>query len=258
MLAIGSPAWFPEHMASSSSVEIPGQHPGENNVSNLAGRLNWLRAGVLGANDGIVSVAAVVVGVAGATTSVPAIATAGVAALVGGAISMALGEYVSVSSQSDSQRALIAKERQELIDSPEEELEELAGLFQAKGLSSETARLVAVELTETDALRAHLSEELGISEDEVVSAWHAAWVSALSFTLGAVLPLIAVLLPVGAARVPVTFGAVLIALAVTGALGAKVGGASVGRSVVRVVVGGAAALAFTFLIGTLLGASGLV
>lgn len=258
MLAITRPAWLHEHMATIEPVEVPGQHPGENNVSNLAGRLNWLRAGVLGANDGIVSVAALVVGVAGATSSVPAIATAGVAALVGGAISMGLGEYVSVSSQSDSQRALIAKERQELIDFPEEELEELAGLFQVKGLSSPTAHLVAVELTKTNALRAHLSEELGISEDDVVSPWHAAWVSALSFTLGAALPLIAILLPIGDWRVPVTFVAVLIALAITGAFGAKIGGASVARSVVRVVVGGAAALAVTFVIGTLLGTSGLV
>lgn len=258
MLAHAGPAWFPEHMASSEAVDVPGQHTGENNTPNLAGRLNWLRAGVLGANDGIVSVAALVVGVAGATSSVPAIATAGVAALVGGAISMALGEYVSVSSQSDSQRALIAKERQELINFPEEELEELAGLFQVKGLSSRTAHLVAVELTETDALRAHLTEELGISEDDVVSAWRAAWVSALSFTLGAALPLIAILLPIGDARVPVTFIAVLIALAVTGTFGARIGGAPVVRSVARVVVGGAAALAVTFLIGTLLGTSGLV
>jgi len=239
-------------------LDVPGQHPGENNVSNLAGRLNWLRAGVLGANDGIVSVAAVVVGVAGATSSVPAIATAGIAALVGGAISMALGEYVSVSSQSDSQRALIAKERQELIDFPNEELEELAGLYQAEGLSKSTAKLVAVELTEHDALRAHLSKELGISEDDVVSAWHAAWVSALAFTLGAALPLLAILGPFGALRVPVTFVAVLIALAITGALGARIGGAAVARSVARVVVGGAAALAVTYLIGTLLGNSGLV
>ncbi|MBC7723971.1 MAG: VIT family protein [Burkholderiaceae bacterium] len=236
----------------------PAGHPNELNDANLADRLNWLRAAVLGANDGIVSVAAVVVGVAGATSSVPAIATAGIAALVGGAISMALGEYVSVSSQSDSQRALIAKERQELIDYPEEELEELAGMFRAKGISAETAHIVAVELTEKDALRAHLSEELHITEDDVVSAWHAAWVSAVAFTTGAALPLIAMLSPLGDARVPVTFAAVLVALALTGAFGARLGGASVTRSIVRVVVGGAAALAFTFLIGSLLGSSGLV
>lgn len=242
----------------STSPSTPAGHPDEQNIDNLAGRLNWLRAGVLGANDGIVSTAAVVVGVAGATSSVPAIATAGIAALVGGAISMALGEYVSVSSQSDSQRALIAKERQELIEFPEEELLELAGLYEAKGLSPETAHRVAVELTETDALRAHLSEELHISEDDVVSAWHAAWVSALSFTLGAVLPLIAILLPNGIWRVPLTFVAVLVALATTGALGARLGGASITRSVVRVVVGGTAALAFTYLVGSLLGTSGLV
>ena len=242
----------------SPSPSAPGGHPEETNIDNLAGRLNWLRAGVLGANDGIVSVAAVVVGVAGATSSVPAIATAGIAALVGGAISMALGEYVSVSSQSDSQRALIAKERQELIDYPEEELLELAGMYEAKGLSAATAHRVAVELTEKDALRAHLSEELHITEDDVVSAWHAAWVSALSFTLGAALPLIAILLPIGIWRVPLTFVAVLIALAITGALGARLGGASITRSVVRVIVGGTVALAFTYLVGSLLGTSGLV
>lgn len=257
LLAPRSGRWFPSPMTSLSPSAATG-HPDEQNVNNLADRLNGLRAAVLGANDGIVSVAAVVVGVAGATSSVPAIATAGIAALVGGAISMALGEYVSVSSQTDSQRALIAKERQELIDFPEEELEELAGLYRAKGLSAETAHRVAVELSEKDALKAHLSEELNITEDDVVSAWHAAWVSALAFTLGAVLPLAAILVPIGSWRVPLTFVAVLIALALTGALGAKIGGAGIARPIVRVVVGGAAALAFTYLVGTLLGTSGLV
>jgi VIT1/CCC1 family predicted Fe2+/Mn2+ transporter len=233
-------------------------HNDEPHRGDLAQRLNRLRAGVLGANDGIVSVAAVVVGVAGVTTSPGPILTAGAAALVGGALSMALGEYVSVSSQSDSQRALIEKERRELAEEPEEELLELAGLYEAKGLSAETAMTVAVELTRKDALGAHLSAELGIDEEDVVSPWHAAFASAAAFTLGALLPLLAILLPPTGLRVPVTFVAVLAALALTGGLGAQVGGGSKLRAAVRVVVGGFVALLATFLIGNLLGASGLV
>ncbi|MBP2457108.1 VIT1/CCC1 family predicted Fe2+/Mn2+ transporter [Clavibacter michiganensis] len=236
----------------------PHAHPDEPHAGSLAGRLNRLRAGVLGANDGIVSVAAIVVGVAGATTSVGAIATAGIAGVVGGAISMALGEYVSVSSQSDSQRALIAKERRELVEDPEGELAELTGLWQAQGLSPDTAARVAEELTARDALAAHLSIELRIDEDDVVSAWHAAGSSAIAFLVGALLPLVAILLPIGPWRVPVTFAVVLLALAGTGALGARLGGGGVGRATVRVVIGGAVALAATFAIGLLLGTTGVV
>jgi VIT1/CCC1 family predicted Fe2+/Mn2+ transporter len=233
-------------------------HADEPHTGSLSGRLNWLRAGVLGANDGIVSVAAIVVGVAGATSSTSAIATAGAAGLVGGAISMALGEYVSVSSQSDSQKALIAKERAELEADPEAEFEELTALWRAQGLSDETATRVATELTEKDALAAHLSAELHIDEDDVVSPWHAALSSAIAFFAGAILPMLAVLLPPADLRVPITFVVVLLALAATGALGARLGGGGVGRATVRVVVGGAIALAATFVIGRLLGTSGLV
>ncbi len=236
----------------------PDQHPHEPHGAGIAGKLNWLRAGVLGANDGIVSVAAVVVGVAGATPAVPAILTAGIAALVGGSISMALGEYVSVSSQSDSQKALIAKERQELKDNPEGELKELAGLYEAKGLSPATALQVAIERTEHDALAAHLEVELQISENEIASPWHAAFASALAFVLGAVLPLLAILLPPESVRIPITFAAVLIALAITGMLGAKIGGSPLLRPTLRVVIGGALALIVTFVIGLLLGTSGLI
>ena len=223
----------------------------------LAQRLNWLRAGVLGANDGIVSVAAVVVGVAGATTDTAPILLAGVAALVGGAISMALGEYVSVSSQRDTERALIAKEKRELREMPEEELDELTELYQAKGLSPGTARQVAVELTAHDALAAHLEVELKIDQDDVVSPWHAAFASAIAFTIGALLPMAAILLPPEGWRVPITFVAVLVALALTGAVAAHLGGASRLRAMVRTVVGGALALAVTFAIGTLLGTAGI-
>jgi VIT1/CCC1 family predicted Fe2+/Mn2+ transporter len=235
-----------------SAESVNGRHPDEPHREGVAQRLNWLRAGVLGANDGIVSVAAVVVGVAGATTSVPAILTAGLAALVGGAISMALGEYVSVSSQRDSEHALIAKERRELAEMPDQELAELTGLYEAKGLKPETARQVAIELTEHDALAAHLSAELGIDQDDVVSPWHAAFASAIAFTIGGILPLLTILTPPGV-RIALTFVIVLIALAITGYVAAWIGGASRGRAMLRVVIGGALALAATFAIGALLG-----
>jgi VIT1/CCC1 family predicted Fe2+/Mn2+ transporter len=228
-------------------------HDDEPHAGGLADRLNWLRAGVLGANDGIVSVAAVAVGVAAATAQTGPILTAGLAAHEGGAISMALGEYVSVSSQSDTQKALIAKERAELAAMPEEELAELAELYEAKGLSPATARQVAVELTEHDALSAHLEAELNIDEDEVVSPWNAALASAVAFTLGALLPLAAVLLIPEPWRVGATFAVVLAALAGTGWLAAWIGGAPRARATVRVVAGGALALGATFAVGSLLG-----
>lgn len=220
--------------------------------------LNRLRAGVLGANDGIVSVAAVVVGVAGATTELAPIITAGVAAVVGGAISMALGEYVSVSSARDSQHALIEKERRELAEMPEQELAELAEIYQRKGLSAATALTVATELTAHDALKAHLEAELHIDESEVLNAWQAAWASAAAFLAGAVLPLLAILLPPEPLRIPITFVAVLVALGITGWLGARLGGSPALRPTLRVLVGGALALAVTFGIGALLGVSGVV
>lgn len=233
-------------------------HGSEPHGVGLSQRLNWLRAGVLGANDGIISVAALVVGVAGATTSNAALLTAGIAGLVGGAISMALGEYVSVSSQRDSERALITKEQHELRTMPDAELEELTDLYRQRGLSDATAKRVAEELTEHDALAAHLEVELGIDQDDLVNPWHAAISSAVAFTLGALLPLLAILLPPAEWRVPVTFVAVLIALALTGAVSARIGGSSMLRAAVRLVVGGALALTVTWTIGTLLGTTGVV
>ena len=219
--------------------------------------MNWLRAGVLGANDGIVSVAAIVVGVAAATPAIGPIVTAGLAGLVGGALSMAVGEYISVSSQRDSQRALIAKERQELLSSPDEELDELAGLYQVQGLTAETARQVALELTAHDALAAHLSAELNIDESEVASPWAAAGSSAVAFVSGAILPFAAIVLLPEAVRIPLTFVIVAFVLAGTGALGARIGGSPILRATVRVTVGGALALGATFLIGSLLGTTGV-
>ncbi len=230
-----------------------GTHPREPHAGGIAGRLNWLRAAVLGANDGIVSVAGIVIGVAGATTARGPIFTAGLAGLVAGAVSMALGEYVSVSSQRDSERAQIKQEKRELASSPQAELTELTALYEAKGLSAATARTVAVELTARDPLAAHLDAELHIDPADIPSPAQAAGASALSFTSGALLPMLAILLPPAAVRVPVAFVAVLVALACTGALSARLGGSSVRRAVLRVVVGGALGLACTYGIGHLFG-----
>src|SRR5579859_1461165 len=228
-------------------------HPREPHAAGLAGRLNWLRAAVLGANDGIVSVAGIVIGVAGATTATGPIFTAGLAGLVAGAVSMALGEYVSVSSQRDSEHAQIAQEKRELADTPEAELTELTALYEAKGLSAATARTVAAELTARDPLAAHLDAELHIDPADIPSPVQAAVASALSFTSGALLPMVAILLPPADVRVPVAFVAVLVALAGTGALSARLGGSDVRRAVLRVVIGGALGLAFTYGVGHLFG-----
>jgi vacuolar iron transporter family protein len=232
---------------------LEATHADEPHSGGLANRLNWLRAGVLGANDGIVSVAAIVVGVAGATRSLGPIVAASVAGLVGGAISMALGEYVSVSSQRDSERALIAKEKTELATMPQEELAELTKLYQDKGLTPQTARQVAEELTANDALAAHLDAELNIDQNDIVSPWRAAYASAIAFTIGGVLPILAIVLFPASMRVPATFATVLFALAITGATGGYLGDSPMLRPLVRVVLGGALALAATFLIGRLLG-----
>lgn len=221
----------------------------------LARRLNALRAAVLGANDGIVSLAGIVVGVAGATSDSTPILLAGVAGLVAGAVSMALGEYVSVSSQRDSERALMAKERDELERWPQEELAELVSLYEAKGLSRSTATTVATELTSKDPLAAHLDAELGIDPDDTASPLVAAASSAASFLLGGLLPVLAMALAPAGVRLVVTVAVVLVALAVTGALAARAGGGSAGRAAARVTIGGAAGLALTYVIGNLVGAT---
>jgi VIT1/CCC1 family predicted Fe2+/Mn2+ transporter len=239
--------------AEKSSAGAPSAHRGERHRGGLAGRLNWLRAGVLGANDGIVSTAGLVVGVAGATVATGPILTAGVAGLVAGAVSMALGEYVSVSSQRDTERSLLAKERAELAQFPEEELDELASLYVARGLKPATARQVALELTANDAFAAHADAELGIDPQALTNPWHAAGASAVAFTLGSLLPLTAIVLPPAGARVAVTFAVVMVALAVTGAVSAYLGTASMGRAIGRLVAGGALAMAVTFGVGQLVG-----
>lgn len=222
----------------------------------FAARLNWLRAGVLGANDGIVSIAALVVGVAAATQDVSAILVAGVAGVLAGSISMALGEYVSVSSQRDSEAALIAREKRELISQPDEELEELAELYERKGLSAKTARIVAEELTAHDPIKAHLEAELGIDEQTLTNPWHAALSSAISFLAGALLPMLAVLLVPYPWRIPVTVAASILALMITGGLGAYLGRSPMLRPIIRVTIGGGLALLVTWAIGALLGTAG--
>ncbi len=231
-------------------------HEGEfHDHGDLGERSNKIRAAVLGANDGIVSIAGMVIGVAGANADTAAIATAGVAGLVAGALSMAVGEYVSVSSQRDTERAAVALETRELVEDPEGELRELAGLFEARGLSSATAMTVAEELTARDALAAHSREELGIEPGQYVNPWAAAISSCISFTIGAALPLVAILAAPASIRLWVTAVAVAIALFITGFLSARLVSAPLGRAILRNVGGGLLAMAITYVIGHLLGAA---
>lgn len=229
------------------------QHEGEPHGDSVNNLLNKLRAAVLGANDGIVSVAGIVMGFAGATSDRHVIFLGGMAGLVAGALSMAAGEYVSVSTQRDTERALIEKETRELAEEPEEELAELADLYRDRGLSDDLARQVALELTEHDALRAHLDIELGIDPDELTSPWQAAVASMVSFTIGAILPLVTILVFAHGLRVYVTVAAVTVALALTGYLSARIGEAPTRPAVVRNVVGGLLAMTVTYAIGSLIG-----
>ncbi|MEU8715682.1 VIT family protein [Streptomyces sp. NPDC048663] len=232
-------------------------HDDEAHGGALGSRLNWLRAAVLGANDGIVSTAGIVVGVAGATGDRNALLTAGLAGLLAGSMSMAAGEYVSVSTQRDSELAALAQERRELKERPEAELAELTELLERRGLSRQLAREAAVQLTERDALKAHASVELGIDPDELTNPWHAALASFLAFTVGALLPLLAIVLPPAGWRLPVTVGSVLAALVLTGWSSARLGAAAAGPAMLRNVAGGALAMGVTFAAGTLLGAVGV-
>jgi VIT1/CCC1 family predicted Fe2+/Mn2+ transporter len=228
-------------------------HEGEAHGQGIGARLNWLRAGVLGANDGIVSTAGIVIGVAAATANRGTIATAGIAGLAAGAMSMAVGEYVSVSTQRDTEKALLAKEKGELRDMPEAELDELRQIYQDKGLAPDLAAEVARQLTDHDALGAHAEAELGIDPDELTNPWHAAIASMVSFTLGALLPLVAILLPPVAARIWVTAAAVVIALALTGWGSSRLGEAPTRPAVLRNVAGGVLAMLVTYGIGALVG-----
>lgn len=222
-------------------------------VGNPTTRLNWLRAAVLGANDGIVSTAGVVMGVAGATTDEKAIILAGTAALTAGALSMAAGEYVSVSTQRDSERSILALEKAELEEMPETEREELVTLLRERGLSEATAEQVATEMHAHDPLSAHARVEFGIDPDELTNPWHAAWASMLAFTLGALIPLLVVALLPDSIRVASTVVVVAVALAITGASSAHLGLSPKGRAIVRNVTGGLLAMGITYLVGMLFG-----
>ncbi len=216
-------------------------------------RIGWLRAAVLGANDGIVSTASLIVGVAAAAAGKPEVLLAGFAGLAAGALSMAAGEYVSVSSQADTENADLAREKGELASQPEAELEELTGIYVARGLDPELARKVAVQLSAGDILAAHARDELGISEATTARPLQAAVASAATFTAGAALPLLVVLaLPLASLSIAVV-GASLLALALLGYLGARAGAAPVGKAVVRVVFWGALAMAVTAGVGKLFG-----
>ncbi|MCB0984597.1 MAG: VIT family protein [Ilumatobacteraceae bacterium] len=218
-------------------------------------RVGWLRAMVLGANDGIISTAALLLGMAAADASRSTLLTAGMAGLVAGAISMALGEYVSVASQRDTERSDIAKEKWELEHLADHELEELAAIYRTKGLSADLAQQVAVQLTEHDALTAHLRDELGIDQDDLAQPMVAAGSSALAFGVGAAVPLAAAALASISARIGVILGVSVVALVILGFTGARAGGAPPAKPMARVVLGGIAAMGITMLVGKLFGAA---
>lgn len=217
-------------------------------------RLNWLRASVLGANDGVVSTAGLVLGVAGASADNRAILVAGAAGLVSGSLSMAAGEYVSVSTQRDAQRSGLDKQRQALADDPQGELDRLTAAYEAKGISHRLAREVATELSAHDALGAHAEVELGIDPDELLSPWHAAFASMVSFALGSLVPLLLITLMAPSVRVGTTVVAAALALALTGVVSARLGGSPGVRATLRNIGGGMAAIVLTFVIGALIGA----
>ena len=221
---------------------------------HLIGRVGWLRAAVLGANDGIVSTASLIVGVAAADAGRTGVLVAGVAGLVAGAMSMAAGEYVSVSSQSDAEKADLDRERAELADAPDAELRELAGFYVARGLTQDLADEVATQLTAMDALGAHSRDELGISAHTTARPIQAAIASAAAFSVGAAVPLlVAVIAPSSSTVIAVT-GAAVLSLAILGGIGAKVGGAKMLTPIIRVTLWGVLAMAITAGIGRLFGA----
>ena len=216
-------------------------------------RIGWLRAAVLGANDGIVSTASLVIGVAAASAARSEILLAGVAGLVAGAMSMAAGEYVSVSSQADTEHADLDRERRELAADPDVELDELAAIYESRGLDASLARQVAEKLTAHDALSAHARDELGISQTVTARPVQAAFVSAATFAVGAAMPVLTVLIATGRSRIPVVALMSLVFLALLGGVGAHAGGASVRTGAIRVTFWGAMAMAITAAIGALFG-----
>jgi vacuolar iron transporter family protein len=241
------------------SVSTPAQdrmrqqlqdHLHEEHRSHRAG---WLRAAVLGANDGIVSTASLVIGVAAATTARSAVVTAGVAGLVAGAMSMAVGEFISVSSQRDAEQADLRLEAEALAQHPMTELRELARIYETRGVEPGLARLVAEQLMAHDELGAHARDELGITEVSTARPFQAAWTSALSFTAGAIVPVLSSSLAPPSVRIPLTAALALVALIILGALGARAGGAPWRRAAARVVALSSVAMALTWAIGRIIG-----
>ncbi|WP_100489052.1 VIT1/CCC1 transporter family protein [Sporolactobacillus pectinivorans] len=220
--------------------------------SGMNQKLNVLRAGVLGANDGIVSTAGIVIGVAGATTNTMTLVISGLAGLVSGALSMGGGEYVSVSTQKDTEKAVVAAEEAELKDDYEGEINELAKIYEKNGLSEELSRKVAIELMSKDALGAHAAAELGVNPADLVNPWHAAFSSMISFAIGAILPFLFIVLMPISVRVIFTVIAVLLALALTGFVSAKLGGAASRPAIARNVIVGALTMTITYTVGHLL------
>ena len=230
-------------------------HAGEQHTGGDEGNmLNWLRAGVLGANDGIVSVAGTIIGVAGADSNLRALLTAGIAALAAGAFSMAGGEYVSVSAQRDTEQALLAKERWELETLPDAELDELAHIYEIKGMTRQTALRAAQETMGHDALREHALEELNIDPDELTNPWHAAISSFLSFLTGGLIPILFSLIPVATpVRILLIVISVAMALLLTGTVSAQIGGAARRRAIMRNVFMGLGTMGFAWCVGALFG-----
>ena len=230
--------------------------PARHGEQHRASRIGWLRAAVLGANDGLVSTSSLVIGVAASKASAQAILVAGVAGLVAGAMSMAAGEYVSVSSQSDTERADLTRERAELSTAPDEELAELTGIYVARGVSPELARQVAIDLTAKDALAAHARDELGFTDTSAAKPLQAAVASAATFAVGAIVPLLVTLFVPTAIATTAVACASIITLAGLGAAAAYTGGAPLMKGIVRVTLWGALAMAVTAAAGLLFGASG--
>jgi VIT1/CCC1 family predicted Fe2+/Mn2+ transporter len=227
----------------------------DNEEMHLSGRAGWLRAAVLGSDDAIVSTASLMIGVAASSASQGAILVAGVAGLVAGAMSMAVGEYVSVSSQRDAERADIQRETRELTEQPKAELEELAMIYVKRGIEKDLAMKVAEQLSAHDRLGAHLRDELRIDQTSLARPMQAAWISAASFASFAVIPIVALVVAPASLRIPVIAALSLASLAALGAFGGHLGGAPLGRASLRVTLGGALAMAVTAVIGRILGIS---
>lgn len=221
----------------------------------IASKLNWLRAGVLGANDGIVSTSSIIFGVAGASASHSSVVLAGIAAVAAGAMSMAAGEYVSVSSQRDLEHAELERERREIEADPECELVELQHLLEGRGIDGLLAKKVALQLTAPDPLTAHARLEFGIDPASVVNPWQAAVASMLAFTAGGLIPLLSMILAPRAIEIWISGAAVLVALTLTGWISAELGGAPRLRSIARNVLGGLLAMAITYGVGKIAGAT---